>query len=71
MSPMLTYLVMLVKLSYFSVQDGNLLTFEQRIQALNLLEAWPIILTAEDGVNLETCNNEEELRASLRAREIG
>lgn len=66
-----TFIVMLVKLSFFSVQDGNLLTFEQRIQALNLLEAWPIILTAEDGSNLETCNNEEELRASLRAREIG
>lgn len=62
---------MQVKLSYFSVQDGNKLNFEQRIEALRLLEIWPINLTGEDGTILETCNNEQELRESLNRREIG
>lgn len=64
------YLIMHVKLSFFSVQDGNKLTFEQRIEALRLLEIWPINLTSENGDILEACNNEQELRESLKRRGI-
>ena len=60
-----------VKLSYFSVKDGNSLTFEERILALNMLDLWPITLVGENGAYLETCNNEAELRLSLENRGIG
>lgn len=59
-----------VKLSYFSVQDGNILNLEQRIEALLLLDIWPINLTGENGVVVGTCNNEQELRESLQQRGI-
>lgn len=61
---------MRVKLSFFSEQDGNAMTLEEKIRQIVLAGNWPIILTTEDGVELETCNNEQELRAALQRRGI-
>lgn len=61
---------MRVKLSFFSEQDGNAMTIEGKIRQIVLAGNWPIILTTEDDVELETCNNEQELRSALQSREI-
>lgn len=61
---------MRVPLSYFSEQDGNAMTVEEKIRQLVLTGVWPIILTTEDGVELETCRNEQELRVALQRRGI-
>ena len=59
---------MRVKLSYFSEQDGNAMTLEVKIRQLVLLSDWPVILISESDEALETCNDEQELRATLRRR---
>ncbi len=61
---------MRVPLSYFSEQDGNAMTIEVKILQIVSEGIWPIILTTEDGVELETCRNEQELRDSLNRRGI-
>ena len=61
---------MKVKLSYFSVQDGNGMTLEEKIHQLVLENIWPIILTSEQDVELETCENELGLRSALQRRGI-
>ncbi len=59
---------MRVKLSYFSEQDGNAMTLEVKIRQLVLLSDWPVILISESDEALETCNDEQELRATLCRR---
>ena len=63
-------IVMKVKLSFFSVQDGNCMTLEEKIHQLVLENIWPIILTSEQDVELETCDNELELRSALQRQGI-
>lgn len=63
-------IIMRVKLSYFSVQDGNGMTLDGKIRQLVLESIWPVILTSEQDVDLETCDNEQELRAALHRRGI-
>ena len=57
-------------LSYFSEQDGNALTAEEKIDAIVVENIWPVELTDEDGETEDTCNNEQELRDSLTRRGI-
>ena len=61
---------MRVPLSYFLNQAGNGMTLEERIRQTMKENDFPIILTTEQDVELETCNNEQELRLALGKRGI-
>lgn len=57
-----------IKLSIFPEQDGNSMTLEQKVQQIVLTDEWPVVLTTANGEELETCNDEQELRDSLHNR---
>ncbi len=57
-----------VKLSIFPEQDGNAMTLEHRVRQIVLTNVWPVDLTTANGEELETCNDEQELRDSLHNR---
>lgn len=61
---------MRVPLSYFLNQAGNGMTLEERIRQTMKENDFPIILTTEQDVELETCNSEQELRLALGKRGI-
>ena len=46
------------------------MTLDRKIRQLVLENIWPVILTSEQDVDLETCDNEQELRAALHRRGI-
>lgn len=67
---MVLFMDIRVPLSFFSTQDGNAMTLEQKILQLLRTGEWPIILTTENGEDLEVCHNEQELRVALRNKGI-
>lgn len=55
-----------VPLDYFSVNDGNILPLVERFRQLVLEGIWPVILVDDAENVVAECNDEQELRESLR-----